>query len=147
VARKWEGDLYFVIQPEGKLSEQVVYYLDLWHGKCRGTEIVADLAAHRPAFTLRAGYHNFSAILQGRLDPMQAMLTRRLDVKGSMAYMMRNVPTVLDFVRCAREVLPFSNVSTQRHNTHSPPALRLHLPACHPHWRALAMAWRKTGRR
>jgi hypothetical protein len=25
-------------------------------------------------------------------------------VKGSMAYMMRNVPTVLDFVRCAREV-------------------------------------------
>ena len=104
VARKWEGDLYFVIQPEGNLKEQVVYYLDLWHGKCRGTEVVADLGAHRPAFTLRARYHNFSAILQGRLDPMQAMLTRKLDVKGSMAYMMRNVPTVLDFVRCAREV-------------------------------------------
>jgi putative sterol carrier protein len=104
VARKWEGDLYFVIQPEGNLEEQIVYYLDLWHGKCRGTEIVADPGAHRPAFTLRAGYHNFSAILQGRLDPMQAMLTRKLDVKGSMAYMMRNVPTVLDFVRCAREV-------------------------------------------
>jgi len=35
---------------------------------------------------------------------MQAMMTRRLQVEGSMAYMMRNVPTVLDFVRCAREV-------------------------------------------
>jgi putative sterol carrier protein len=104
VAHKWEGDLYFVIQPEGNLAAQVVYYIDLWHGKCRGTEVVTDPAAHAPAFTLRAGYHNFSAILQGRLDPMQAMLTRKLDVKGSMTYMMRNVPTVLDFVRCAREV-------------------------------------------
>jgi hypothetical protein len=25
-------------------------------------------------------------------------------VKGNMGYMMRNVPTVLDFVRCAQEV-------------------------------------------
>jgi len=32
------------------------------------------------------------------------MMTRRLHVQGSMAYMMRNVPVVLDFVRCAREV-------------------------------------------
>lgn len=104
VARNWEADLYFVIRPEGNLKEETVFYLDLWHGKCRGTEVVKDLAGHHPAFTLRAGYHNFAAILQGKLDPMQAMLTRRLDVKGSMAYMMRNVPTVLDFVRCAREV-------------------------------------------
>jgi len=104
VARNWEGDLYFVIQPEGNLRMQVVYYIDLWHGKCRGTQVVSDLAAHIPAFTLRADYHNFAAILQGKLDPMQAMLTRRLDVKGSMTYMMRNVPTVLDFVRCARDV-------------------------------------------
>ena len=34
----------------------------------------------------------------------QAMLTRKLGVKGNMAVMMRNVPTVLDFVRCAGEV-------------------------------------------
>jgi putative sterol carrier protein len=104
VARNWEGDLYFVIQPEANLKEEVIYYLDLWHGKCRGAEVVTDAAHRAAAFTLRAGYHNFAAILQGKLDPMQAMLTRRLEVKGSMIYMMRNVPTVLDFVRCAREV-------------------------------------------
>jgi hypothetical protein len=32
------------------------------------------------------------------------MLSRKLEVKGNMAVMMRSVPTVLDFVRCAREV-------------------------------------------
>ena len=104
VARNWEGDMYFVIEPEGNLKVQTVMYLDLWHGKCRGTEIVAEISSHKPAFTLKAGYGNFAKVLTGDLDPMQAMLTRKLDVKGNMAVMMRNVPTVLDFVRCAREM-------------------------------------------
>ncbi len=104
VAKNWQGDMYFLIEPEGNLKAQVVMYLDLWHGKCRGTEIVTEISNHNPAFTLKAGYVNFAKVLTGDLDPMQAMLTRKLDVKGNMAVMMRNVPTVLDFVRCAREM-------------------------------------------
>jgi putative sterol carrier protein len=57
-----------------------------------------------PVFTLTAKYNNIIAILTGKLDPMTAMLTNKLKVRGSLGYMMRNVPTVLDFVRCAREV-------------------------------------------
>jgi hypothetical protein len=34
---------------------------------------------------------------------MTAMMTNKLRVRGNMGYMMRNVPTVLDFVRCAGE--------------------------------------------
>lgn len=104
IAAKWEGDMYFVIESDGNLKESMIMYLDLWHGTCRSTEIVADLSSHSPAFSLKAGYGNFARVLKGELDPMQAMLTRKLDVKGNMAVMMRNVPTVLDFVRCAREI-------------------------------------------
>lgn len=104
VANKWEGDMYFIIEPEGNLKERMVMYLDLWHGQCRGVEIVDDISKHTPAFTLKAGYSNFAKVLTGELDPMQAMLTRKLDVKGNMALMMRSVPTVLDFVRCAKEI-------------------------------------------
>jgi len=93
-----------VIDPGGNLSTQVIMYLDLWHGKCRSSEIVNDINSHAPAFTLKAVYPNFAKVLTGELDPMQAMLTRKLDVKGSMAVMMRSVPTVLDFVRCARDI-------------------------------------------
>lgn len=103
IASKWEGDFYFIIEPEGNLKEQVVLYLDLWHGKCRSTQVVSDLSSRNPAFSLKAGYVNFAKVLKGELDPMQALMTRKLDVKGNMAYIMRNVPTVLDFVRCARE--------------------------------------------
>ncbi len=34
---------------------------------------------------------------------MPAMMTMKLKVQGSMGYMMRNVPSVLEFVRAAGE--------------------------------------------
>lgn len=104
IAKNWEGDMCVVITPSGPLIKQQFYYFDLWHGKCRKTEILNDLSIIQPKFVLTATYDNISHIMKGELDPMQAMLTRKLQVQGSMAYMMRNVPTVLDFVRCAREV-------------------------------------------
>jgi putative sterol carrier protein len=105
IARHWEGDLFFFIQPEGNLKEQLTFYLDLWHGTCRKVEYKPGLEAHpNPTFTLNASYTTITAILTGKLNPMTAMMTSKLKVKGSMAYMMRNVPTVLDFVRCAQEV-------------------------------------------
>ncbi len=105
IAKRWEGDLVFDIRPAGSLQEPLIMYLDLWHGKCRAVEYGADLAKYqKPTFVLRSPYDNFTAILRGKLDPMTAMMTNKLKVSGSMAYMMRNVPTVLDFVRCAREI-------------------------------------------
>ncbi len=105
VAKKWEGDLFFLIEPEGSLKEQLTFYLDLWHGACRSVDYNPGLEKYpEPVFTLTANYNNITAILTGKLDPMTAMLTNKLKVKGSLGYMMRNVPTVLDFVRCAREV-------------------------------------------
>jgi len=104
VAKKWEGDLVFVIQPEGNLEEQLTFYLDLWHGTCRSVDYNPGLEKYPdPVFTLTASYNNITAILTGKLDPMTAMMTNKLKVKGSLGYMMRNVPTVLDFVRCVRE--------------------------------------------
>jgi putative sterol carrier protein len=104
IASKWEGDIVIVIEPQGNLKEQKVYYLDLWHGKCRGVAELADASEKSAVFTLTASYDNIKQILTGKLDPMQAMMTRKLSVKGNLAVMMRSVPTVLDFVRCAREI-------------------------------------------
>ena len=109
IARNWEGDLVFVIEPDQGSDPQQRpdrIYLDLWHGKCRGGYLVGSADDPQPAarYVLRAPRANFLRILSGDLDAMQAMLTRKLQVRGSMAYMLRNVPTVLDFVRCARRV-------------------------------------------
>ena len=105
IAKNWEGDLFFFIEPEGNLKEQLTFYLDLWHGKCRAVEYQPQPQTYpNPTFTLTATYKNITAVLSGNLNPMTAMMTSKLKVKGSLGYMMRNVPTVLDFVRCAQEV-------------------------------------------
>ena len=104
IAKNWEGDMLFVIDPDGQLSELKRIYLDLWHGKCRKAFFLSDYEVMTAAFTLKAPYENFKQVLSGELEPMRAMLTRKLGVQGNMAVMMRNIPTVLDFVRCCQEV-------------------------------------------
>ncbi len=104
IAHKWEGDFYFIIEPDDGITENIVYYFDLWHGKCREGFMVDDLSIKDPAFVLSAPYRNFAKVVTGELHPMQALMTRKLNVKGNMAVLLRNVPTVLDFVRCAQEV-------------------------------------------
>lgn len=109
IARNWEGDLLFVVKPDGAggdltESRSSHVYLDLWHGKCRSGRYLpaGDQDLPKPAFTLTAAFGQFANILGGELDPMQAMLTRRLQVAGNMAYILCNIPVVLDFVRCCR---------------------------------------------
>jgi putative sterol carrier protein len=104
IAKKWEGDICFVVEPCGPITERFIYYVDLWHGKCLKAETIPDLSSVTPKFVMTASYDNIAKIMLGELDPMQALMTRKLLVRGSMAYMMRNVPVVLDFVRCARAV-------------------------------------------
>ncbi len=105
IAKNWEGDLVISIEPDGNLKEKLNIYLDLWHGKCRQVAYGVNLDEYpEVAFILRARYDDIVAILTGKLNPMTAMMTSKLKVQGSMGYMMRNVPTVLDFVRCAQEV-------------------------------------------
>jgi putative sterol carrier protein len=104
VAKNWEGDLFFYIEPEGNLKQRLTFYLDLWHGTCRKIEYNPSAETHsNPTFTLSATYKDITSILTGKLSPMTAMMTSKLKVKGSMSYMMRNVPTILDFVRVAQD--------------------------------------------
>ena len=105
IAKNWEGDLFFFIEPEGNLDERLTFYQDLWHGTCRKVEYNPRPESYpNPTFTLTSSYGNITSILTGKLNPMTAMMTSKLKVKGSLGYMMRNVPTVLDFVRVAQDV-------------------------------------------
>jgi putative sterol carrier protein len=104
VAKNWEGDIRYVVQPGGPVKEELWIYMDLWHGKCRSGMLEPLTSQIKPAFILTASYENFAKILSGELDAMSALLSRKIQVRGNMAVMMRNVPTILDFVRCCREV-------------------------------------------
>lgn len=102
-ARTWEADITFVIEPSGPVRETIYYYFDLWHGSCRRAEVLKGLSI-KSIFVMSAPFENMVKLLKGELEPTTALLTRKLVVQGNRAIMMRSIPVVLDFVRCAREI-------------------------------------------
>jgi putative sterol carrier protein len=105
IARNWEGDLRFILEPSGSQVATIWMYIGLWHGKCQDAFFEQPGNQERkPPFVFTAPYDNFARILKGEIAPMQALMTRKLAVRGNMAVLMRSVPTVLEFVRCCREV-------------------------------------------
>ncbi|PWB53057.1 MAG: hypothetical protein C3F13_10590 [Anaerolineales bacterium] len=104
VAKNWEGDMRIILEPDGSYKDTTWLNFDLWHGKCRAATIEEQTSTINPALVLKAPYSNIIKILSGEVGVMQALMTRMLSVRGSMTLIMRNVPTVLDFVRCCQEV-------------------------------------------
>src|ERR1700712_3036849 len=84
-AKPWEGDVYLVIGEEG------AFYLDLWHGKCREALFTLDLSVKKPEFMLTASVDKWRKVLENKLDPVQAMITRQIKLDGNMVKIMKNV--------------------------------------------------------
>jgi putative sterol carrier protein len=104
IAKNWEGDLRLILEPEGNLKEPVWLYWDLWHGNCRDAYVEDQSSTKTPSLIIKAPYGNFLKVLKNEVSVMQALMGRMVSVKGNMILIMRNVPTVIDFVRCCQEV-------------------------------------------
>jgi putative sterol carrier protein len=88
-AKKWEGDMYFIVEPEGGLKEKIFMYFDLWHGECRAASVVTDESAKTPAYRFWAPVGVWRQILEKKVDAVQAMMTGKLSLKGDMAQIMK----------------------------------------------------------
>lgn len=102
-AKNWEGDFYFIIEPDGVLGHTVILYMDLWHGKCREALEVTDPNMKSPAFRLSGPVSTWKKVMTKKLDPMQAMITGQLKLQGNMAMVMKNVRAAKELVEsCTR---------------------------------------------
>jgi len=102
-AKTWEGDFYFIATPGGSLTEAVVMYMDLWHGKCRDAYEVAEPGGSKPVFVLAGPVAVWKKVMTKKLDPMQAMMTGQLKLTGNMAIVMKNVRAAKELVEsCTR---------------------------------------------
>jgi putative sterol carrier protein len=100
-AKNWEGDIYFIIEAaDSYLPHDLFLYLDLWHGQCRAATIAHDPADYQPEFTFSGSFKTFKQIINDWLDPMKAIMTRKLKVQGNMAKIMRNVKAANQLVHC-----------------------------------------------
>lgn len=109
-AATWEGDFLFVIEPDGSSEafeefaqgEPIVMYMDLWHGKCRGSYLVTP---DRPApenveYEWSGSYTNWVKLLRGEIsDPVKALLQRKFKLKGNMAKVLKAVKAAKELVK------------------------------------------------
>lgn len=103
-AAKWEGDFYFIVSPKGTIKEPVKFYMDLWHGECREAYIVEGDDDKSPEFVIEGTLDVYRQIFEHKLDPIRALVSRKLKLKGNLGKIMRSVKATLDLVNAAASV-------------------------------------------
>jgi putative sterol carrier protein len=99
-AKNWEGDLYVIIEPEGRLQERVYMYLDLYHGQCRRAFVPEDYTTITPEFYISGPVSVWKAIAEKKLDPIKALFTRQISLRGNMAKVLKNAKAANELVNC-----------------------------------------------
>jgi putative sterol carrier protein len=104
VAVNWEGDFYFIIEPDKGLEERVIAYMDLWHGECRSACIITDENEKHPEFRIRAPLSKWRKVLEKKLNPIQGMLMGQLKVSGNMMKIVKTPRAAIELVNCCSRV-------------------------------------------
>ena len=99
-AQDWEGDFTFIVEPDDAYSETAYLYLDLYHGKSPSAAQLSSLDEKPSAYLLSASFSAWRKVIEGKLDPIQGMMTRRLKLKGNMMKVMRYPKAAKEIVSC-----------------------------------------------
>jgi hypothetical protein len=87
-ARGWQGDIGVIVDAEpGRLARAFVVHVvprDTLIETLRVLDEPDDLDELEPAYLARAPYTVWKQLLQGSLDPVEAVLRRRISVKGDL---------------------------------------------------------------
>jgi putative sterol carrier protein len=105
-AATWEGDVAYVIEPEPDrgVAQEVVAWLDLWHGECRGARIVTAEEGEKARFVIRAPYSRWKEVIRKELDPVKGMMQGKLKLKGDLPKIVRYVKAANELVNLAQTV-------------------------------------------
>ena len=99
-SRDWEGDIAFVMEaePDRGVPEDLIAWLDLWHGECRGARMITGEEGEAAAYGISAPYSRWREVVEGRLEPVKAMVQGKLKLRGDLAEIVRHVRAAKELV-------------------------------------------------
>jgi len=106
-ARGWRhGAIVLALLPDpaAGLPDGFATWLDVEGGRCKGARVVTLAEAAEAPFQLTADHRQWRAIIEGRLDPIAGLLTRKIDLRGDLLVLLRFVRSAQAMVRCATRV-------------------------------------------
>jgi putative sterol carrier protein len=104
-ANVWEGDLVFIVTAVPDERQVAYLYMDLWHGECR--DAYETDKNKNSEFTITAPVAVWRDVLEGKLDPIRGIMSRKLKMSGSMAKIMKSPKAASELVNAC------SNIDTE----------------------------------
>jgi putative sterol carrier protein len=99
-ARDWEGDFVFIVDPDDAYPQTAYLFLGLLHGKSTGAAMLGHAHERQTQFVIRAPFRTWRRVIEGKLDPIQGMMMRKLKVSGDMMKIMRYPKAAQEIVSC-----------------------------------------------
>jgi len=103
-AKDWEGDMILVVNAGPGVEKDVAVYMDLWHGQCRNWSMLPDRNAKKAEFVIEGQFKNWIKVISGEMDPVRALLGRKLKITGNMMKILRYASASTEFAKNARRV-------------------------------------------
>jgi putative sterol carrier protein len=103
-AKDWEGDFVFVVEPDEAYDTTAYLFLGLYHGKSPDAAMVTGEDDRKTEFIIRAPFSAWRRVIEGKLDPIQGMMTKKLKLSGNMMKIMRYPKAAQEIVACCAEV-------------------------------------------
>jgi putative sterol carrier protein len=97
------GPIALVVRadPAVGVAEGVGLWLDLHQGICREARVVSTDEAQKAPFCITGDYARWKEVLRKQLDPIKAMMQKKLELKGQMT-------TIVKYVNAAKELVEAS---------------------------------------
>lgn len=102
-AASWEGDVCYVVEaePDRGVPEEVWAWADLWHGECREVRIVSPERGVSAKFVIRGPYSRWREVIEGRLEPVKAIMQGRLKLTGDLPAIVKHMAAAKELVTLA----------------------------------------------
>lgn len=103
-AKDWEGDFLFIVDPDEAYAENAYLYLRLYHGQSQGAGLADPDDLPKTEYTINAPYSTWRKVIDGKLDPIQGMMTGQLKLKGNLMTVMRYPKAAQEIVSCCAKI-------------------------------------------
>ncbi len=86
------------------LPDDVGMWLDIDRGECREVRVVTRAEAEQAPFCISGDYARWKLVLRRELEPINAMMQKKLELKGQMTTIVKYVNASKELVEAATRV-------------------------------------------
>jgi putative sterol carrier protein len=102
--KDWEGDWIFTVEADDAYPETVYFFIGLYHGKVTDAALIDNESAREAQYFMRGSFTTWRKTIEGKLDPIQGLMTRKFKLKGNLAKVLRYPRSAKELVNCVLRV-------------------------------------------